>query len=174
MPVELFKRIDLDLLMPDFRDRWLELVARCASRGAIYCALSGWRTQGEQMFEWSKGRTTPGPHAGEAGYGPLGQTVTKAKAWESAHNFGIAGDCVRVVNGIRRWEVPFYNELAEEAPHVGLMTGARWQDFDHVQVPGFVTCDDLAPLTAIMKNGGNIQDCWNIVLSRWQPAPVCA
>jgi hypothetical protein len=55
----------------------------------------GGRTAADQVREYAKGRTAPGPHAGETGYPPLGQTVTDAETIkDSAHG-------ARVLDGAR-------------------------------------------------------------------------
>lgn len=145
MPALNFKRIDLDLLEPEFRDQQFELISNCLNRGFSYHATRGYDTYGAQMALWAKGRTTPGPR------------VTNAKGGQSAHNFGLAVDYVldkdQKVAGIQPdWQVEAYRVLVEEAQAMGLHSGVGYKDYPHVGKAGFVTASDMLPLHVVWEN----------------------
>jgi peptidoglycan LD-endopeptidase CwlK len=139
MPAANFARLDLDLIYPMFLERVLNVIAACEARGARYVATHGFRTYGEQMALWSKGRTVKG------------KIVTNAKGGESAHNFGLAIDFVRDLDMKTKavepgWDAGHYDILAEEAEKAGLHSGRGYKDYPHISWPGYITATDLAPL----------------------------
>ena len=139
MPVDNFRRIDLDLIEPEFRLKILNVIDACLKRGHSCHATSGFRTYGEQMALWAKGRTTPGPK------------VTNAKGGQSSHNFGIAIDFIPDKDlktpGIQPdWSSEGYRVLVEEVEKAGLHSGKNYNDLPHVSLPGYVTAVDLLPL----------------------------
>lgn len=139
MPVDNFRRINLDLLEPAFRLKLFDVIAACNARGYRYVATHGYRTYGEQMELWTQGRTKKGP------------VVTNARGGESAHNFGLAVDFVRDLNASTPavepgWEPEHYGVLIDEAEKAGLHSGRGYKDFPHLGVIGFVTASDLKPL----------------------------
>lgn len=143
-PVDLIQRISLDQLYLPFLEEVLTLLATCRARGADYFAVSGYRTDSEQMVLWAQGRTQPGI------------IVTGAKGGESAHNYGIAVDFCRDSFIDRKGLQPDYKQesydiLGEEARKLGLVWGGDWKKKDrpHVQWPGYLTAKDLEPLKAI-------------------------
>lgn len=142
MPAENFKRIDLDLIEPDFRSALFEVIAACRARGYEYVATRGYVTYGEQTALWAKGRTQPGPK------------VTNALGGESSHNFGIAMDFVRDIDankpGVQpSWKPEDYAVLIEEAEKRNLHSGWKYKDHPHLSLPGYVTGKDLQPLRGV-------------------------
>lgn len=80
------------MLLHTERLRWVhprlvDLARLLASQSAIdLCVVTGGRNAEDARRKWSEGRTTPGPHAGEAGYPELGQTVTNCQTiGQTAH-----------------------------------------------------------------------------------------
>lgn len=149
MPAELFRRVDLDALYPPFLERVLDLAADARARGINYYATSGFRSPTEQAALYFQGRTKPG------------KIVTNARAFYSAHNYGIALDFARDGDADRTglqatWDRAEYEELGRLAPRYELVWGGDWNgdgkrdrnDWDaaHVQVPGFVTAGELEAL----------------------------
>lgn len=138
MPTSNFRRIDLDLLYPPFLEKLLDVIAACNARGRTFIATHGYRTYGEQMALWAKGRTVRGP------------IVTNAKGGQSSHNFGLAVDFVRDLDakpGVQpSWDDKDYEVLVEEAEKAGLHSGKGYKDYPHVSWPGYVTAVDLVPL----------------------------
>ncbi len=130
MPSELVTRIDLDAIFPEFLDKFLGLLAACRCRGYDYVALSGYRSFTDQMKLYLQGRTTPGA------------IVTRARAGESCHNFGIAVDVVHDADlkkpGLQMdWTLANYKVLAEEGGKLGLQVGVPGPlgDAGHIQLP---------------------------------------
>lgn len=146
MPASNFARINLDLLYPEFRDVLFEVIAACNARGVTYIATYGYRTYGEQMSLWVKGRTVPG------------QIVTNARGGESAHNFGLAVDFVRDIDNAKpgvqpSWDAKDYDVLIEEAQKRGLHSGKGYKDWPHVSWPGYVSAHDLKDLDVVYRSG---------------------
>lgn len=102
------------------------------ARGAIgnrFLAFEGYRTPDRQDQLYGQGRTKPG------------QKVTKARAWESAHQFGLAVDFVpyddKNPSGKEAWhwsEDADWNALHELALARGLRCGLRG-DRPHIWHP---------------------------------------
>ena len=138
MPTSNFRRIDLDLIYAPFLEKLLDVIAACNARGCTFVATHGYRTYGEQMALWAKGRIVRGP------------VVTNAKGGESSHNFGLAVDFVRDLDakpGVQpSWDDNDYLVLVEEAEKAGLHSGKGYKDYPHVSWPGYVTAVDLLPL----------------------------
>lgn len=127
----LTSRIDLDVLYPPFKEKYLQLLTNCQKRGATYYAISGLRSIPEQTELYAQGRTKPG------------KIVTNAKPGTSAHNYSIATDSCRDADLTRAglqpdWDMPSYLILAEEAVKLGLESAYYWASFKegpHVQLP---------------------------------------
>jgi hypothetical protein len=145
MPLELFKRLDLDFLYPPLLEKLLAAVADCAAGGREYVATLGYRTWAQQDALYARGRTAPGVR------------VTNAKAGESAHNYGLAVDFFaalpREAGGplAPDWSPAAYDALGAAAKRQGLLWGGDWTvlpDRPHVQWPGYATAGDMAPLLA--------------------------
>lgn len=149
MSALLLARIDPLQLYPPFTERLMALVEEAEGLGVHYWAVSGFRSYAEQMRLWAQGRTQPG------------LKVTNAKGGESAHNFGIAADFCRDGVVDRRglqpdWKPESYATLGQLAAKHGLAWGGDWalKDYPHVQLPGFVTREQLEPLRVAFETGG--------------------
>ncbi len=78
----------------------------------------------------------------------IGESVTNAGAYQSFHQFGLAGDCAFLRNGKLvisekdPWAMEGYRLYGQVAESVGLTWGGRWKmmDFGHTELrlPGFV------------------------------------
>ncbi len=134
-------RIDTTLLYPPFFERIAAMLSSLGLGGVSYFAVAGFRTYAEQGTLYAQGRAVPGT------------IVTKARAGESPHNFGIAVDFTRDRYIDRAglqpdFEPEAYFELGQAAHAQGLVWGGLWQwpDRPHVQWPGYVTATELAPV----------------------------
>lgn len=113
-------------LHPTFLAALTTLEASLAADGIPLALFEGARSPFRQAELYAQGRGT----------GPTGRTVTRAKAWQSFHQFGIAADFVFNVNGAWTWDEPRpglwsrYTDLARAA-------GLRTLDFErpHVELP---------------------------------------
>lgn len=119
---EQVRRIDLTLLFPPFADLYLELLDRCAARGHVYYALSGFRSEAEQEVLYAKGRVRDGAdwivHNAPA-------IVTNAAPGTSDHQYGVGADSCLDKDADRAglqpgWAMSDYRVLAEEARGLGL------------------------------------------------------
>jgi len=120
--------VDLTVLYPQFRTKALELQERCKALGCEYRITSGVRTFAEQDALYAIGRTT----------GTKGAFVTKARGGQSYHNFGVAVDFARIVDGKADWHLAAYATLGAQAKALGLEWGGAWVSFvdvPHVQMP---------------------------------------
>lgn len=139
------RRIDTSLIYPPLlEDIWYVLEA-CERRGAIYVATLGFRTYDEQNQLFAKGRTLPGPK------------VTRARAGESQHNFGLAVDFCRdkepELPGLQPWwDKDAYKILVEEVNNVGLHSGAGYADAPHVGWNKFIGNDTLPSLRVLHRD----------------------
>lgn len=146
----LLSRIDTALLYPPFLAKLQGLLDEAmAKHQAAYWVISGFRSYTEQRELFAQGRTAPGPK------------VTNARAGESSHNFGIAGDVCRDGFIDRRglqpdWRNESYELLRELAPKHGLYWGGLFFDPDrpHLQLPGYINREQLEPLRQAFEAGG--------------------
>jgi peptidoglycan L-alanyl-D-glutamate endopeptidase CwlK len=93
----------------------------------IYCTF---RTLTEQDDLYAIGRTQPG------------RIVTRAKAGQSAHNYGLAIDAVPMIAGKPQWRSssPLWKVYGELAAKAGLEWAGKWttfREYPHCQMPGF-------------------------------------
>jgi peptidoglycan L-alanyl-D-glutamate endopeptidase CwlK len=94
----------------------------------IYCTL---RTAAEQAELYARGRTKPG------------RIVTYAKPGSSAHNFGLAYDCVPLRGGKAVWgakgaDLDLWWHVGRIGKSLGLEWAGDWtkfKEFPHFQIP---------------------------------------
>lgn len=141
--------MNLDALIPPFRDKVEQLLATLASRGVTMRPYSTIRTPWEQARLWRQGRTseqigvmTARLRANGATriarcieeVGPQhGRKVTNAAPGFSWHNHGEAVDCFRVRDAAADWDEIAYREYARVAREMSLKPGADFSDHPHVQ-----------------------------------------
>lgn len=82
---------DINDLSPAFRVMAAAFLDNVKSAGIDLIVTCTYRTMAEQTALYAQGRTLPGP------------IVTRAKAGQSAHNYGMAIDVVPIVNGKCCW-----------------------------------------------------------------------
>jgi len=154
-------RIDVSLIEPDFRLR-VELALQELSRsGVAFVATCGFRSAQEQDALYGSGRTTRGP------------IITHARAFESAHQFGLAIDVVRDIDdkpGVQpSWHAGDYLPLAMATKKFGLVWGGLWRfpDAPHIQDDRVLTSYQMAALkSAWLKSAGaSTQEKLNVVWS---------
>lgn len=150
----LYSRVDTTQLYPRFFVRLQAVIDELAAAGKDYWLIEGFRTPERSDELYAQGRSAPGP------------IVTQARRYESAHNYGIAGDVV--LDGyIDRaglqpdWRPASYDALGPVAAKHGLLWGGTWvfKDRPHLQLPGFAAAAELAPLRAVLQSGG-LQAVW--------------
>jgi len=109
-----------------------ELLRRLQSEGLNFKVTSGTRTFAEQTALYNQGRSTKG------------DIVTKAKAGQSWHNFGVAADLTLFDKSGKRpkWDGAEYDRMGAIAQELGLEWGGSWRKFKdrpHVQRPLGIT-----------------------------------
>lgn len=114
----------LDDLRPELRERverWLADMHASNLTELITCTL---RSGAEQDALYAKGRTEPG------------KIVTKARAGQSAHNYGLALDFVILDSGKADWsgDSLAWNDAIELAQNRGLQS-LRPMESAHLQMP---------------------------------------
>lgn len=156
----LLSRVDVTLAYPPFLERLVALLDDAIRQQRAYWVIDLHRSyaRSDELFE--QGRTKPGPK------------VTNARGGQSAHNFGIAADLVLDGYMERVGLQPDYRPAAYDllgflCPKHGLVWGGNWQfkDLPHVQLPGYVTGAELAPLrTALAETPederGSLVNVW--------------
>lgn len=116
---------DWTLVDAEFRQRLLLLFQRMRERGYELALLEGYRSPERQ-----------------AELAAMGANVTRAGAYQSYHQFGLAADLAffrdgRIVISERDpWAMAGYRLLGERAEALGLTWGGRWKlmDFGHVEL----------------------------------------
>ncbi len=83
---------ELANLAPSFRGRVQRLLERLASEELPFRMFEAFRTPVRQDWLYQQGRTRPG------------SVVTKARAWESYHQYGLAADFVLWLDGRWSWD----------------------------------------------------------------------
>lgn len=141
---------DLSLVWDPFLDRVVTMLERCRKRRALYFAERGtasWEFQDRLHALYLAGK------GGKA-----------APAGASIHNFGggmdFTADADTAKPGLQpSWKPADYSILIEEAARVELVSGASFGDSPHVQIPRYVTGNDMAMMRAIylMEDGTEIE-----------------
>lgn len=161
---------DLDLLVPAFKSRVLELLARCRARGVEMRPYNGLRSPLEQARLWRQSRSIEEIERCSAELqtqgaqflagclrraGPQnGDHVTDAPPGLSWHQWGEAVDCFWLVDARAEWSSRRlvngrngYRVYADEAQALGLHAAGHWtnfKDWPHVQRPA-----DASPLSSL-------------------------
>ncbi len=109
--------VDLLLLYPPFREAVAATLKDLADDGYDFVPTAGLRRFDEQDKLYAQGRTAPG------------NIVTKAKGGESLHNYGLALDLARRINGKIVWAEDKYAIIGQYARQHGLKWGGDWKTF---------------------------------------------
>ena len=122
---------DLNSLHPYFRDRILELIARCKTKGIELVVVEGYRTRAKQSE-----------------YQNMGKKYTRTGAGKSKHQYGLAVDLVPIVNGKAQWHnKALWLKVGVIGERLGLRWGGRWRklyDPGHFEWTGGLEPEDLA------------------------------
>ncbi len=123
----------ISTLKPKVQRMAREMVTKMKQAGYDILITSGLRTYEEQDKLYAQGRTTPGA------------IVTNAKGGQSFHNFGVAFDCVPLIDGKPNWNSP-YTLTSKIGKECGLEWGGDWATFPdkpHFQWTGGYTLKDF-------------------------------
>jgi hypothetical protein len=122
---------DLNSLHPYFRDRIIELIARCKAKGIELAVVEGYRTRAKQSE-----------------YQSMGKKYTRSGAGKSKHQYGLAVDVVPIVNGKAQWHnKALWLKVGVVGERLGLRWGGRWRklyDPGHFEWTGGLEAEDLA------------------------------
>jgi hypothetical protein len=104
---------DLQSLHPYFRDKVLELIRLCKSRGIELAIVETYRTATKQNE-----------------YRSMGRKYTRVRAGFSNHQYGLAVDIVPVINSVPQWHnIKLWKKLGPIGERLGLRWGGRWGRF---------------------------------------------
>lgn len=122
---------DLESLHPYFRDKVLEMIRICRSKGIELAVVETYRT-----------------HAKQTEYKKMGRRYTRSKAGHSKHQYGLAVDIVPIIDSIPQWKnVRLWRKIGPIGEHLGLRWGGRWSrlyDPGHFEWTGGLLATDLA------------------------------
>lgn len=124
----------IETLHPDVRPYAVSFLNSAEASGIKLRITSGFRSYDEQTALYNKGRTT------------RGSIVTKAKAGESYHNFGVAIDVVQIVGKRANWDSDQWQTIGEIGKSVGFSWGGDWKGFvdnPHFEMPFGLKLADL-------------------------------
>jgi len=140
-------------LHPKVVDALSETLTECKARGLAVAMHMGLRTPEQQDALYAQGRTVGGV------------IVTKAKAWDSWHNYGLAVDVVfKDSKGNWTWsESNDWDELGTVGKMFGFEWGGDWTAFPdrpHFQMRGKIPNIKTAK-SIVMQSG--IDSVWQLV-----------
>lgn len=150
--------VDVSHLHPAIRNLLSELDARLFNAGIPLQLYEGARSPFRQAELYARGRGTGTP----------GKHVTKARAWASFHNHGLAVDYVFKVDGNWTWDEPERGQW-QKYQAIADALGLRSLSFEkpHVEV-----ATALAPLQAGMYppgGDGSWRDWLDEAIETWGP-----
>jgi len=121
---------DMTLLRKPFREQVEALLGMLAKENIPLAVYETVRSPLRQSLLYAVGRVETEPH--------FGRTITRARPYESAHQFGLAVDLVFRINGKWTWEEPewgLWDRMQELAKAAELETLSF--EKPHVQIPNF-------------------------------------
>jgi len=108
---------DVSALHPYFRDRIIELIAICQSKGIELAIVETYRTVAKQNE-----------------YRKLGKIYTRTSGGRSKHQYGLAIDLVPIVDSVASWHnEALWKKIGLAGEKLGLRWGGRWR---HPYDPG--------------------------------------
>lgn len=136
------RRSDVDLLAPAFRARLESLLADVVDGAKLpFRVFETIRSPGRQNELFAQGR--------DPTKSDFGRTITRARSYDSLHQWGHAADIVGFIDGRWTWDLPrgWWDVLG----HLALKNGLETLSFErpHVQTPGFVKDRTHGPLDEV-------------------------
>ena len=108
---------DPNSLHPFFRDKVLELIQICKSKGIELAIVEAYRT-----------------HSKQNEYKSMGKKYTRSSGGSSKHQYGLAIDLVPLVDSTAEWHnAALWKKVGVEGEKLGLRWGGRWR---HMYDPG--------------------------------------
>jgi hypothetical protein len=156
------RSVDLTFLHPVYRAAAAAVLDDLAAAGIPLRIFEAYRTPERQQFLYDQGRTRPG------------SIVTKAQAWQSYHQYGLAADYVAFVNGSWSWDGTGERAQWWTQLHViGRKHGLEPLSFEapHLQLAGLTTGGLVA---GKYPDGGDESWTDNLTstIARWQGSPA--
>lgn len=122
---------DLESLHPYFRDRVLELIRVCRTKGIQLAIVESYRT-----------------HTKQNEYKSMGRKYTRSRAGNSKHQYGLAVDVVPMIDSVAQWRnIKLWRKVGALGERLGLRWGGRWRhlfDPGHFEWTGGVGTYNLA------------------------------
>jgi peptidoglycan L-alanyl-D-glutamate endopeptidase CwlK len=122
---------DLSALHPYFRDKIVELITICRSKGIELAVVETYRTVAKQNE-----------------YKQLGKIYTRSSGGRSRHQYGLAVDVVPIVDSIASWHnEALWKKVGVVGEKLGLRWGGRWRhpyDPGHFEWSGGVSSTSMA------------------------------
>ena len=104
---------DLQSLHPYFRDKVMQLIRICRSKGIELAIVETYRTATKQSE-----------------YRSMGRRYTRVRAGFSNHQYGLAVDIVPVIKSVPQWHnIRLWKKLGPIGERLGLRWGGRWGRF---------------------------------------------
>lgn len=149
----------MEQLHPKFRAALDGLLRKASGQGHPFKLFEAFRTPERQQWLFEQGRTRPG------------NIVTKAKPWESFHQYGLGADLVLFVNGQWTWSdvgplAEHWKRLPLLAEEAGLRT-LKWEA-PHVEWP--VDIKDAAGPDLVASGDEDWADTITSAAARWRQA----
>ncbi len=147
----------LDALHPQFRERVVNALATLATEGIPFRVFEAFRQPERQQWLFAQGRTRPGA------------VVTKARPWESFHQFGLAVDLVLFEGGRWSWDdsgprAAPWRRMGEVVAAVGLRTLSF--ERPHAELPVSLATWDSGELLA--SGDATWRDNLALAAERWR------
>lgn len=125
---------DLNLVSPYFRSRIEKAIKILWDANHNLFIFEAYRAPNRSDYLYEQGRAAPG------------KIVTKAKAWQSFHNYGLACDLWPKVNN--RWVFQYdYKPVAEIMRKLGFKCGIDFGDNPHFQLDGGLSWQECKTIT---------------------------
>ena len=103
--------VDLQSLHPYFRDRIIELIKICHSKGIELAIVETYRT-----------------HTKQREYKSMGRRYTRSGPGSSKHQYGLAIDVVPMVDSTAQWNnITLWRKVGVIGERLGLRWGGRWR-----------------------------------------------
>lgn len=119
-------------LHPTFRAKAERLIAKLSAEQIPFRLFEGFRSPARQRMLYAKGRTAPG------------KRVTRARPWQSFHQYGVAGDFVLYEDGRWSWNTKEHRKQWWERLHIlGEEEGLKALSFElpHLQLQDLSLAD---------------------------------
>lgn len=102
---------DLQSLHPYFRDKVIELIRICRSKGIELAIVESYRT-----------------HTKQREYKSMGRKYTRSAAGLSKHQYGLAVDIVPMIDSVAQWNnIVLWRKVGVIGERLGLRWGGRWR-----------------------------------------------